>query len=340
MSGSRRNILRPLGHVVAVLAAIFVLLVLLSLLFMPKDNTEEAGMIDPPAHGVLAEPANTIDVLFLGNSETYSSISPMEMWKREGITSYVCATAAQKLTYTYSLLRQATKEQTPRVVVIEADSIYDSVGASDIAKRMVQDVLPVFEYHDRWKGLTLRDLDPHVEYTWIDDCKGYHIYTWSTHADPETVAEHMAPADYAEEIGTLSKWCLGKIVEYCRSIGAEPVIVNVPNMNNWSMARHNAIAAWAAENDVDYIDFNVEPTKVDIDWTVETRDEGNHVNHFGAVKTSVALGTYLAETYDLPNHRGDADYAAWDDSLAIYDAKVDEALNGRWAQENPIWDWE
>ena len=306
------------------LAALCVLLLALSSLFLPKDNSEEAGMLDAPAHSVLGEPADTIDVLFVGDSEVYNALSPLRMWERFGFTSTLVSTNVQKLPYAFTLLRRATAAQQPRVVVIETNEIYNELSANDIAKRTAQDLLPVLEYHDRWKGLTLRDLNPRVEYTWTDPYKGYVVNDDEGPADPEAIAAWMAPTDAVEEISWLNRWSLGRIIEYCREIGAEPVLVSVPSTKNWNMARHNAIAAYAAEEGVAYFDLNTGPTKVDIDWTCETRDKGDHLNLRGATKASDMLGACLAEAFSLPDHRGDDAYADWDDSLEGYHEKVAE----------------
>ena len=62
----------------------------------PKDNLDQYGMKDVSANGILSERKDSIDVLFLGDSLVYSSISPMEMYEKEGFTSYLCSTPAQQ----------------------------------------------------------------------------------------------------------------------------------------------------------------------------------------------------------------------------------------------------
>lgn len=41
-----------------------------SWLFLPKDNSEKAGMVNELTTGYLTEPDNTLDVLVLGDSRT------------------------------------------------------------------------------------------------------------------------------------------------------------------------------------------------------------------------------------------------------------------------------
>ena len=92
----------------------------------------------------------------------------------------------------------------------------------------------------------------------------------------------------------------------------------------WNTARHNGIAAFAEGVGVDYIDLNVEPTKVAIDWQADTRDAGDHMNLSGAMKVSSFIGKYLSDAYSLPSHKQDEAYRSWNEAFARYESRIKE----------------
>ena len=57
---------------------------------------------------------------------------------------------------------------------------------------------------------------------------------------------------------------------------------------------------------------------MDIDWAHDTADFGDHMNFAGAQKVSSYIADYLADTYDLPDHREDAAYSDWNDVVEWY----------------------
>ena len=315
----RRGILKTMGCALAVVVATGLLLLAFSVLFYPKNNQQAFGMTNEVANGILGERENSIDVVFIGDSEAYSSFSPLQMWEENGFTSYVCATSQQQLPYGNTLLHRATQNQRPRVVVIETNSVYAPFSADEAILRTLQDAFPVLEFHDRWKTLTSGDFSADATSTYSHDMKGFYLCKDVSAAD---ATGYMAPSDDAQEIPLINKLYLRQMVDYCRKIGAEPLLVSTPSTVCWNTARHNGMAAFAHELGVSYLDLNTGPTKVDINWSAETRDAGDHLNLSGAQKVSNYLGAYLSRSYDLPGHRNDEAFSAWNESLARYKGQV------------------
>ena len=65
--------------------------------------------------------------------------------------------------------------------------------------------------------------------------------------------------------------------------------------------------------------------RVDIDWERDTFDKGDHLNLYGAQKTTSAMGALLRQTFHVPSHAGDDAYRSWDDNYARYQKDVNKA---------------
>ena len=66
-----------------------------------------------------------------------------------------------------------------------------------------------------------------------------------------------------------------------------------------------------------------------IDFETDFRDK-THLNTYGAEKLTVHLGAYLAETYELEDHRTDTAYASWNEDLEEYETEAAKL------RENPV----
>ena len=60
-----------------------------------------------------------VDVLFVGSSHMYRSVSPMEIWERSGITSHVLGSPSQSMAGSYYLIEEAIRTKHPKVIILE-----------------------------------------------------------------------------------------------------------------------------------------------------------------------------------------------------------------------------
>ena len=300
-------------------AGLALLLLLVSAVFVPKDNTPQAGMEEEYANGILGEPEKTIDVLMVGDSYSYTSTIPPQIWKETGITSYICGTNDQSLDYTLVMLERAFRRQDLKVVLLEADSIYREITPFSRLTGFLSSVFPVFRYHDRWKSLREEDFVSRPAYTLTKDYKGYRYYTKIVPA-PET--EQMEKTEEAQSVPDSCRQYMRKIRKLCDSHGAVLVLVSAPNRAYWNYSRHNGISSLAEEIGCDYIDANLAQDRIGIDWAHDTCDGGDHLNHAGAVKATGWLTEYLTALGTLEDHRGDTKYAHWDKALRKYEKQV------------------
>ncbi len=295
------------------------LLMLASFGFAPKNNLLEAGMENVEANGILGEKENSIDVLIVGDSEAYASISPMQIWNEHGFTSYVCGTPAQKMSLTLQYVEQAFEYHSPKIVILETNTIFREYRFSDYIASRVESVFSVFKFHNRWKKIKWKDIWSDTTYTWTDAYKGFR---YSAAVQAADTSRYMQFSDAVQEIPTWSLQCLRQIQEICEENNAQLLLVSTPSTMNWNYAKHNSIQEYANDNGLTYMDMNLMPGEIPIDWKKDTRDKGDHMNCYGAAKVSGYLGKYLKERYELPDHRADKEYEHWNHDYKKYQAVI------------------
>lgn len=299
----------------AFLLILALLLIFSSYIFSPKSNQKEAGMENATANGILGEKENTIDVLILGDSEAYSSFSPMLMWQEHGFTAYTCSSSAQYLSLTEVMLKRSFQHQNPKVVILEANAVYRETSFMNSLAINAENLISVFKYHNRWKTLRINDFFDSIDYTWTDDFKGFNF---STNVIPSNNTNYMIETEKSADIQPINENSVKAIADFCKENGAEFFLISAPSAKNWTYEKHNGIQKLADKYQINYVDLNLLTDEVPIDWKKDTKDQGDHVNYYGAVKTTEYLGKYLKDNFTLPDHRMDNEYSAWNEALARY----------------------
>lgn len=295
---------------------VFSLLLLgISPVFLPKNNSYGAGIHEEEAKGFLAEPENTIDVLFVGDSETFSAFVPLRIWQQHGITSYVCSTGNQVMYQSYSYLERALKTQNPKIVILETNALYREYTLPDILTHWAEERLPFLRYHDRWKTITPEDWNTPVEFSNIVRDKGY-IYR--TRAIAANATGHMAPSEEIEPVPMISGLYVEKMQALCQERGIQLILVSTPSPTNWSIYYHNGVEVLSGELGIPYMDMNLMEEEIPIDWQTDTYDGGDHLNYSGACKVTDYMGEYLADSGLFADKREEAAYAVWNDNLAEF----------------------
>ncbi len=74
--------------------------------------------------GAFVEPKNSLDAIYLGTSQTFCSISPMDIYDASHIRSYNLASIGQRVPVAYYLLKGILHRQSPKLVVIDASGFF------------------------------------------------------------------------------------------------------------------------------------------------------------------------------------------------------------------------
>lgn len=317
-----KKIIKRIVSCVLFVAILLGLLQVSSLIFQPKSNDKASGIHYPRANGILSEPKDSIDTVFIGDSEVYHSFIPLNIWRDYGITSYDVSSPSQKLVYSMEFLKKTFEKQSPKIVFLETNAIFRKSYFEDEITYKAEQVFPVFRYHDRWKNLQLKDFSATVEYTANENNKGYFFTKKSKPATDKAIKEYMKYSDVSAPILSTNKKYLKEIAEFCKKHGTKLVLISTPSTKNWNYQRHNAMEAFSKDLGVDYIDTNLLRDDIPIDWKKDTKDKGDHLNYNGAVKVTDYIGKYLDDTKLFKDKRNDPSYDNWNTCFDKFEKQV------------------
>lgn len=263
---------------------------------------------------VSAEKKNTIDVLVAGDSESYTSVSPMDLWDRAGIAAYDCGQPGQRIQETYYILKTAFRTQSPKLVLFETNTMFRDPGFLKNVQLSLTEPLayhfPVIKYHNAWKALFDGPGGLKKSY------KGFEIRdkVVSYEGDEEYMKETKDKAQIPEVVRVYME----KIKRLCEKNGADLLLVSAPSPKNYNYKKHNSLEEYARENNLPYVDLNMKFRDIGIDWKQDSYDRGDHLNISGARKVTAYIGQYLADNYDLPDRRNDDGWREWNNLAREY----------------------
>ena len=324
---------------------ILILLILLHILdriFIPKWLEEKDNRMTQIIKGFYSEPKNSLDVVFMGNSDIYRGISPIVLWDEYGIASYNFVSSGQRMWTAYYLMEEALKYQKPKVIVLNMDAAFNETKSSESNYRKAFDnmkfgttkikaildkvfknklidkisyIFPTIRYHSRWAELKENDLleafkNVKFEYKGMD---------LTTEIKPYNYEYQYMEKDHSEEkIGKKCSKYLNKMINLCKKYDIELLLIELPSAESWSNDLSKKTTEFAKENNLKYIDMNLNAKELGFDWKTDSSDGGDHLNVYGATKISKYLGNILQEEYNIPDRRTDAKYKEWYNDSKIY----------------------
>lgn len=323
---------------------IFVVLTIFSVyfldrLFIPKWLTNEDNSHSYITRGFYAEKENSLDIIFMGNSDTYRGISPMILWQDYKITSYNYVSSGQRMWTGYYMLEEALKTQKPKVIFFNVDGLFfddhssmsnyqkvfdnmkfsknklkainDSVFEFSNSKKLAL-IFPIISYHSRYNELRKEDFQFALS-DYYNVNKGLDMTTKKVSYGNEYVydSDDRIPLD-----NKVLKY-LNKMVDKCDDENIVLEFFWIPSPDSWTREKSNTISDYAKEHDISYIDLNLNYEDFDLDFEVDTSDGGDHLNVYGAEKVALFMGNYISDKYTFEEHSDDI-ISKWDDDLEKY----------------------
>lgn len=312
-------------------------LYMLQRLLVPKYQT---GIVEGSMIEEYYKDESEHEVLFIGDCEVYENFSPITLWEKYGITSFIRGSAQQLIWNSYYLLEDALRYETPKVVVFNVLSLKYNEPQSEAYNRMsidgmkwsqskidninasmMQDenfvdyVFPLLRYHSRWSELTQDDFT-HI---FSKDLVTHNGYYMRVDVKPQGKFPSPTPLpDYT--LGENAMSYLQKMADLCKEKGIELVLIKAPTeFPHWYDEWDAHMVDFAKENEVEYINYIPLQEEIGLDMSKDTYDAGLHLNTSGAEKMSEYFGAWLLENYDLTDYRTDEKHAAlWEEKVAFY----------------------
>ena len=322
MDQEKSNRIKIIVKIVSFVLVTIALIGVVTLFLHPEHAARYSDERSVEANRIFDERENSIDVIFLGHSGVYSGISPMEIYKKYGFTSYDFSQARQLPWESLEMLKAVLKVQKPAVLVLETDQLFYDEGkniAESFGRSLVHNFVPILKNHVAWKDWFNKGKKRERSIT-----KGYKF---SKDVKPFKGNKNWNPTDKAYKIKKSHLGPFKDICDLCKENDIPVLLLEVPSTKKWDYSKFNAVKKISEEKGLPFIDMNQILEEFGFDWETDSRDKGDHLNYSGAVKVSDYLGKYLQDTYGLVSRKGDEKYASWEEDLCKYEKMIEREVN-------------
>ncbi|MCR5793831.1 MAG: hypothetical protein K6G61_00615 [Solobacterium sp.] len=288
------------------------------------------------------------DIVLLGPSTVTFGLYPALLWDSFGYTSYNLGTGSQSLGISYYLLKEAVRQNSPDVVVLDCGRAFrDETVGNTAYLHYVTDNMPLFSrnrldminalstgfteqeklallvpmigYHTRWDELEKADFEGNEkEMSW-----GARVSTAVKYEGQYDLFE----VNTENALGASSVEYLGKIAELCRQNGAELMLITMPLLSRYKgidqeeyEKRINAayaLESYASRNGLQYLNLIDKGEQIGLIPEKESKD-GLHINYEGALKLTGYIGSYIHDHFAIKDHRNEKGYESFEKKYEEY----------------------
>lgn len=287
------------------------------------------------SYAYLSDPENTTDIVCLGSSDMWSGFVPLTLWENYGFTSVVSSFSHQSVAQAQDMLQSITKVQSPKLVILEIDTLYDGRGPKEViapgSKTKLDDFFDtmdptafeskvtskfsLFTFHNIWKDFQKRS----------DRSKCSHGYLYNDTVQKLKPRKYMVETEERDIPVVANSNELRRFVKYCNDNDLQLMFLEMPTFSSWTYARHNAVQDLADELGVDFLDLNFKYDEMGLSIKNCFRDNGNHLNYTAACKATNYIGSYISGNYGIESRRNQPEVAEyWDNDVARFNKIKDK----------------
>lgn len=326
--------------VVCVLFLLLVVSVLYGINWLFKLKTTDGCY---PMQMFYKQEDDSIDILCLGSSHTYTNINPAVLWEEYGMAAYDLAGSNQPLWNSYYYFKEALKYQSPELVVLDVyravesedyidgtrvamnlfgmrysedwkECLKESVAYND----MYEDYLLRFPiYHARYQELKKRDFQ-----FFNGDINGKNYKGFNLNCISTTVFEKYPDVTGVTEVGKMTPKnynYLENIILLAKEKQIPLLFVVAPYMEITVDEKkiYNEVKVLADKYGIQFVDFNEFYEQIGLNPATDFA-ESSHLNYYGSEKYSAYLGAYISENYTISDRRNNEKYVSWQANSQFY----------------------
>lgn len=287
---------------------------------------------------------DSVDVLVLGSSHAFENINTGILWDEYGMASFILGGSRQPAWNTYYYLKEALKTQKPKLIVLEAymmcmtDEYADdsriikntfgmkwskdrieAIKVSVSPDRWAEFLLPFIQYHNRYGELSREDFFRDLGDVYYKDWKGFgnNMQTMKCEKpDVSSVTEKIPLSEKSEQY-------LRRLLELASGEQIPVLLIAAPyaEISEREQACYNTMEAIAAEYGDRFINYNLKYDEIGLDFDADMADVG-HLNYKGNAKFTMALGSDISKNFEIPDRRGNENYASWERNARYISAQT------------------
>ena len=306
--------------------------------------------------GFYMEPENSLDMVTIGASETYTSIAPGILWKEYGFTSYNYSVAGCPVSLVKSQVKEVLSRQKPKVLLIEVNGAIPENGAYQTQDKRLRKYIdnmpwsenkidtikevvpgeeqesyffPFLKYHSNWKNLHICAANLYMQTKMVLDggsrLKGFQ--TFSKKAEIKNELVDITNDDSNAPLAKEAEYYLRDLLQYLKNEHMENVVfIRIPHRitekSYGDFQRSNRVGEIVKEYGFPYVNFEMEKEAIALNPEEDFYND-SHMNLYGQEKFTRYLGEYLVTHYELQHSvHGEETKKAWDESAKETEACI------------------
>ena len=284
---------------------------------------------------------NTVDCIYFGSSATQRAFVVPEAYHENGLVSYSFSCGTQPFVLTRYLMEETRKTEDPKLFIVEIRGackapedmaevalrrMLDNMPMSENKLQAIQAVLKYSEGADNGVDETgMSYYFPFLKYhslwnpsKWPKEVKLDYYKGYALDPDWSFDVNKIEPLDYTEEqmhIAEKTEGVLKDLLDYCDSIDTKVLFVASPyEASLEGMEKINYSLAICKARGYEVLNYLPAEEREALGLHDRTSYYNReHLNYYGSLKYTHQLTDHVMQAYDLPDRRGDASSAAWEE---------------------------